>query len=66
MRQSTFANLADAYLCCDCEAVGDSANQCPRCQSDALFAIARAIPRHCDGIHVVCERLIDERIFRPA
>lgn len=60
MRKSTFVNLADAYLCSDCEAVGDSAIRCPRCQSNALFAITRAIHRHNDSIRIVCEPVIDE------
>jgi len=54
MQEPTFVNLADAHLCCDCEAVGDSAIRCPRCGSDALIAITRAIPRHRDGIRIVC------------
>lgn len=54
MQQSTFMNLADAYLCTDCEAVGNSASHCPRCQSTALIAITRAIPRHRDSIRLIC------------
>ena len=64
MRQSTFVNLANAYLCSDCEAVGDSAIRCPRCQSDALFAISRAILRHQDSIRIVCEPLPDEQLLK--
>ncbi len=64
MRQSTFLNLANAYLCSDCEAVGDSANRCPRCQSDALFAITRVIHRHNDSIRIVCEPLVDEQVLK--
>lgn len=55
MFEPTFVNLADAYLCADCEAVGNSANRCPRCQSDALLAITRAIPRHRDSIRIICQ-----------
>ena len=50
----TFVNLAEAHLCCDCEAVGNSATRCPRCQSNALIAVSRALPRHRDGIRMVC------------
>jgi len=57
MRESTFIDLTDTYFCTDCQAVGNSANRCPRCQSDALIAISRAIPRHRDSIHIVCEPL---------
>lgn len=54
MRERTFVNLADAYLCTDCEAVGNCANCCPRCQSSALIAITRIIPRHRDSIRLIC------------
>jgi hypothetical protein len=49
----TFINLAQAYLCSDCEAIGNSANHCPRCQSIALFAITRVIQLHRDSIQIV-------------
>lgn len=49
-----FVTLAEAHLCCDCEAVGNSATRCPRCQSSALIAVSRALPRHQDSIHMVC------------
>jgi hypothetical protein len=39
-----FFNLTEAYLCSDCEAVGNSAIRCPRCQSTALMLVVRAIP----------------------
>jgi hypothetical protein len=55
MYQATFINLADAHLCSDCEAVGDSAICCPRCQSNALIAVSRAIHRHRDSIRFVCK-----------
>ena len=54
MRDTTFVNLSEAYLCCDCEAVGNCCAHCPRCQSSALIAITRAIPRHRDSIRLVC------------
>jgi len=57
MHEPAFVNLGEAYLCSDCEAVGNSANRCPRCGSDALIAIARAIPRHRDTIRLTCEPL---------
>lgn len=60
VRDATFINLADAYLCSDCEAVGDSTNRCPRCQSDALIAVTRAIRRHRDGIRLVCVPLEEQ------
>lgn len=59
MLKLTFVNLAEAHLCSDCEAIGNSASRCPRCQSDALIAVSRALPRHRDGIRIVC-RPLDE------
>jgi hypothetical protein len=60
MHEPTFINLAEAYLCNDCEAVGNSANRCPRCQSDALIALTRALPRHRDSIRMVNVPLEEE------
>lgn len=54
MRELTFINLAEAHLCSDCLAIGNSANRCPRCQSDALLAVSRALPRQRDSIRIVC------------
>jgi hypothetical protein len=53
-RSATFINLTEAHLCTDCEAVGNSAIRCPRCQSQALIAITRAIRRHRDSIRLIC------------
>ena len=66
MRELTFVNLADAYLCSDCEAIGDSPDRCPRCQSSALFAITRVIHRHHDGIRIVCEPSAEEQVLKVA
>ena len=57
MREFTFFNLGEAYLCCDCDAVGNSANRCPRCGSDALLPLIRAIPQHRDSIRLISEPL---------
>jgi hypothetical protein len=65
MRELTFINLADAHLCSDCEAVGNSAIRCPRCQSDALIAVTRAMPRHRDCIRILC-RPVEEKALRAA
>lgn len=59
-RKPTFINLGEAYLCSECEAVGNSANRCPRCQSSALIAITRAIPRHRDQIRLVCSPIEEQ------
>jgi hypothetical protein len=66
MHQSSFVNLANAHLCSDCEAIGDSAVRCPRCQSDALFAVTRVIHRHRDGIRILCESQVDEPMLKAA
>jgi hypothetical protein len=58
--EPTFVNLAEAHLCSDCEAVGNSATRCPRCQSNALIAVSRALPRHRDGIRMVCKPVEEE------
>jgi hypothetical protein len=65
MKQPIFVNLAEAFLCSDCEAVGNSGTRCPRCQSTALFAVSRALPRHHDSIRVICMEL-DEPVLQAA
>jgi uncharacterized paraquat-inducible protein A len=60
MHDETFINLAEAHLCSECEAVGNSAIRCPRCQSEALIAITRAIRRHRDSIRLVCMPLDEQ------
>jgi hypothetical protein len=62
MRELVFINLGDAYLCTDCEALGNSANRCPRCQSQALITISRAIPRHRDSIRIICSPLEEQAL----
>lgn len=67
MRKPMFVNLAEAHLCSECEAIGDSATRCPRCQSTALIAVSRALPRHRDVIHIVCRPIEEEApILRAA
>jgi len=65
MREPIFINLADAHLCSDCEAVGDSANRCPRCQSNALIAVTRVLPRHRDSVRMICIA-VEEEALRAA
>lgn len=62
MRELVFINLGEAYLCTDCEALGNSANRCPRCQSQALINISRAIPHHRDSIRIVCAPLEEQAL----
>jgi hypothetical protein len=65
MRESTFINLSEAYLCTECESVGDSAIRCPRCQSNALLALTRVIPRHRDSVRITCAPF-EEQLPRAA
>jgi hypothetical protein len=37
--------LMSAYLCQDCECVGNSATQCPACASSALLGLACVLNR---------------------
>ena len=55
-----FINLAQAYLCSDCEAIGNSTNRCPRCQSSALIAITRVVQPHRDSIQIVCASIEEQ------
>jgi len=64
--EPTFVNLSEAYLCSDCEAIGNSASRCTRCQSNALIAVSRALPRHRDGIRMVCRPVEEEVVSRAA
>ena len=59
-REAAFVNLSEAYLCSDCEAIGNSASRCTRCESTALIAVTRALPRHRDGIRILCSPVEEE------
>jgi hypothetical protein len=37
--------LTEAYLCQDCDAVGNSSTQCPACASEVLFSLAGVFNR---------------------
>ena len=37
--------LAKAYLCQDCDSVGDSAMRCPACASEVLMGLAGVFDR---------------------
>lgn len=53
MHEVMFMELTEAYLCTESEAMGNSADRCPRCQSGALVAVTGAILRHEDTIHII-------------
>ena len=37
--------LASAYLCQDCNAIGNNANQCPACASEVLMSLSAILNR---------------------
>jgi hypothetical protein len=37
--------LSNAYLCQDCNAIGNCANQCPACASEVLMSLAVILDR---------------------
>jgi hypothetical protein len=41
--------LSSAYLCQDCDAVGNSSMQCPACASEVLMGLARVFGRREDA-----------------
>lgn len=49
--------LNSAYLCQDCDAVGNSSTQCPACASQVLMGLAAVLNRefeaHPNQIHLV-------------
>ena len=40
--------ISSAYICCDCEAVGNCATQCPACASEALLCLGAVLNRRVD------------------
>jgi hypothetical protein len=42
--------LSSAYLCQDCDAVGNSAMQCPACASGVLLGLAGVLDRKEEGL----------------
>lgn len=54
-------SLASAYLCQDCNSVGNCSSQCPACASRALLALSTVLDRE-PKARVAVERL---EIVRP-
>lgn len=50
--------LSSAYLCEDCHCVGNCAEQCPACASNALMGLARILNREQprEKVQVSCAR----------
>jgi hypothetical protein len=42
--------LTSAYLCQDCNAIGNNANQCPACASEVLMSLSVVLNRE-DEVH---------------
>lgn len=40
--------LASAYLCQDCNCIGNCASQCPACASEVLLSLAGVLNREAD------------------
>lgn len=41
--------LASAYLCANCDCIGDCAEQCPACASSFLLALANVLDRETES-----------------
>jgi hypothetical protein len=42
--------LSSAYLCQDCNSIGNNANQCPACASEVLMSLSAILNRQDDGM----------------
>ena len=72
--------LASAYLCEDCHCVGNCAEQCPACASEALMGLAGVLNREHSKekiesafrvrvkviSHRECEAMMNEELESPA
>lgn len=38
-------HVSQAYICVDCDHVGNSANQCPSCASESLVSVSAVVNR---------------------
>ena len=45
LEEATVIPLREAYLCTDCNFVGNSATSCPACASGALLCLASVLDR---------------------
>jgi hypothetical protein len=48
--------LAGAYLCQDCDSIGNSAMQCPACASEVLMSLAAVFDRK--------ETVVEAKLFQ--
>jgi hypothetical protein len=50
--------LTSAYLCQDCNCIGNCAQQCPACASEALMGLAGVLNRRTEeAIHIEFSRI---------
>jgi hypothetical protein len=42
--------LTSAYLCQDCECIGNCANQCPACASEVLMSLSGVLNREVEHV----------------
>ena len=54
--KQVFIPLASAFLCVDCDHIGNSSRQCPACASRALLSLANVLNR-CDDPTASPERV---------
>ncbi len=59
----THIPLKSAYLCQDCDCVGNCATQCPACASAALLSLAGVLNR--EGLVIAASR-VEEIAFHRA
>jgi hypothetical protein len=57
--------LKQAYLCLDCESIGDSANGCTSCLSSAVYSLAKFIDRATDDNSLVLSRSLGHTCDNP-
>jgi RNA polymerase subunit RPABC4/transcription elongation factor Spt4 len=57
MAGSDYIPLAHAYLCPNCNAIGNNARQCPACASEALMSLAVVLDRKPVAPSEFCRRM---------
>jgi hypothetical protein len=56
--------LGSAYLCQDCNSIGNCSRQCPACASEVLLGLAAVLNREVEPVAQVVEE--PEYSYRPA
>jgi hypothetical protein len=47
--------LASAYLCQDCNSIGNCSRQCPACASEVLLGLSAVLNREVEPAHTMSE-----------